>query len=121
VRWQARDRVGVGHRYVKKLSTVRDEGAFTNMFSSLTPIAEVGREGQLDVASYYRAGRIIRRQFAIFMRRQAPGLPEKSTLGACCAPGAALKYVRGLAPITRAVITAGNCRIYALYCSAAWL
>src|SRR5205807_4838919 len=40
---------------------------------------------------------------------------EKSTFGASVLPGAAVKYFRGFAPVSFAVITAGNCLMYALY------
>lgn len=43
-----------------------------------------------------------------------PGF-EKSTVGTWVAPAVAWKYFRSLAPVTLAVNTAGNRRIYALY------
>ena len=47
---------------------------------------------------------------------------EKSTGGGpCSAAPVAVKYLRDFAPVTLAVITAGNCRMYALYEFTAWL
>jgi hypothetical protein len=43
------------------------------------------------------------------------GLVPKSTVGGASLPGAASKYVLGLAPITFAVIACGKVRIYVLY------
>ena len=45
----------------------------------------------------------------------------KSTFGASWAPDVALKYACGLALVNRAVITCGNCRMYALNVSTDWL
>lgn len=43
------------------------------------------------------------------------GVPKSTVGGPELASAEAVKYLRGFAPVTLAVTTAGNCRMYALY------